>query len=96
MLLQILIIGLLIYFAVRLFRGLGILRRIAPGGGAGWPPRFRRGRRRPHRAATADVTSTSPTNDPSRPSRRCMRRYRKLGARAIWRRLRPSDGRRKC
>src|SRR6266446_7190881 len=38
MLLQILIIGLLIYFAFRLFRGRAFSRG-SRGGGAGWPPR---------------------------------------------------------
>jgi predicted lipid-binding transport protein (Tim44 family) len=39
MLLQLLIIGLLIYFAVRLFRGWASSGGSRGGGGAGWPPR---------------------------------------------------------
>ena len=39
MLLQLLIIGLLIYFAVRLFRGRSFSNGWRGGGGAGWPPR---------------------------------------------------------
>src|SRR6202035_3115352 len=41
MILQILIIGLLIYFAIRLFRGRGRGRALSGGGGGAsfWPPR---------------------------------------------------------
>ena len=50
MLLQLLIIGLLIYFAVRLFRG-----RAYAGGGSGWPPRSAGAAAAPARSRGRDI-----------------------------------------
>ena len=82
MLLQILIIGLLIYFVVRLFRG----RAYATGGRGGAPGgrRARRARPPPPRETGAGATSIFPMPT-CRRFRGSTPRRRRRGARASWR-----------